>query len=68
MARRAYQFRKGERIRFKADGREGVTVRRVRTYPQWMVKLDSGRITFWWESDCESAAAKSPTASTLQPE
>lgn len=51
--RRVYEFRKGQRIRFKYDGREGTTVRRVGNYAQWLVELDSGKTTFWWEADCE---------------
>ncbi len=56
--KRTYEFRKGQRIRFKLDGREGVTVRRVGNYAQWLVEFDNGKTTFWWESDCEAAVKR----------
>lgn len=52
---RIYAFRPGQRVRFKLDGREGITVRLVGTYKQWLIELPDGRTTWWWEADCEPA-------------
>lgn len=56
--KRKYEFRKNQRVRFKSDGREGVTVRLVGRFPQWLIEFDNGKTTFWWEADCE--AVKTP--------
>jgi hypothetical protein len=55
MPRRAYSFRQGQRVRFRADGRVGITIRLNGTYAQWLIELPDGRLTWWWEDDCESA-------------
>jgi hypothetical protein len=46
-------FQIGQSVRFKADGRTGVIVRRVRNHPQWLIELPDGRLTWWWASDIE---------------
>lgn len=47
------RYRAGDRVVCRPDygARVGTLVRRIRNFPQWQVKLDSGRTTFWWESD-----------------